>query len=165
LAQWIKSVHPSLSEAHGVLWALARSRGSGAQSAVEKLLRHGTPSVRAVCIRILTRERGEGFLPELRRCLHEGTPGKVAREAFWSMHRLGAAAEDTALEMLVSEDWTERKAALCLLRHWGKLSPAQKKHAGTDPHPAVRHAARWHPDSVQATGFHPKWGRKASRSV
>ena len=54
------------------------------------------------------------------------------------------------LEMLVSEYWGERKAAVGLLRQWGKLTEAQRDRALADPHIAVRHAAmgqRWYPPS------------------
>jgi hypothetical protein len=67
----------------------------------------------------------------------------VAQEAFWQMERLGNAALPVALEMLASEHWTERKAAVCLLRRWGKLTAGQKAKAEQDSHVAVRHAANW----------------------
>jgi len=84
-------------------------------------------------------------LPDLRRCLREGRPRKVAQEAFRQMLRLGDQAEPVALEMLESERWTERKAAAALLRRWGKLTPAQKARAEQDSHVAVRHAGRRRP--------------------
>ena len=46
-----------------------------------------------------------------------------------------------AEEMIGSEDWAERKAAVCLLRRWGKLTPEQQAQAERDPHIAVQHAA------------------------
>jgi hypothetical protein len=51
------------------------------------------------------------------------------------------AALALAIEMFASEHWTERKAAICLLRRWRQLSPDHRKTAQSDPHPAVRAAA------------------------
>ena len=44
-------------------------------------------------------------------------------------------------DMLRSEQWPERKAAVCLLRRWGELTPDAKRRALDDPHIAVQHAA------------------------
>ncbi|MCY3020131.1 MAG: hypothetical protein NTW87_14025 [Planctomycetota bacterium] len=111
-------------------------------------------------MRRLARETGAALLPELRRCLSEGQPRKVAQEAFWQMFRLGQAAMPVVQEMLVSEAWPERKAAVSLLRRWGKLTPRQQARARKDPRLAVRHAADWHPGYVKAAEWHPKWKRK-----
>ena len=46
-----------------------------------------------------------------------------------------------ALEMLASADWLERKAAVCLLLRWGKLTEQQRQKARADEHVAVRAAA------------------------
>jgi hypothetical protein len=43
--------------------------------------------------------------------------------------------------MLESADWLERKAAVCLLRRWGKLTEEQRQLAQADEHVAVRAAA------------------------
>ena len=58
------------------------------------------------------------------------------------MLRLGDAALPMAMEMLGSAHWTERKAAVCLLRRWGRLTPEHKARAESDPHIAVGHAAK-----------------------
>jgi HEAT repeat protein len=161
LAGWIESEKPDLRAAGTVLWALARDTSPHTSSALERLSREGTPSVRAAAVRILARERKADALPELRRTLREGRPGKVAQEAFMEMRRLRDAALPAALEMLASEHWTERKAALCLLRQWGKLTAEQRARGLTDPHPAVRHAADWHPAGrAAAAAGHPKWKRR-----
>ena len=125
---------------------------------MERLYREGTPAVRGAAVRALARLRGEAFLPELRLCLREGRPRKVAQEAFWAMFRLGAAAEPTVRDMLGSAQWTERKAAACLLRRWGKLAPEKEARAEQDEHVAVRHGATWYPRWVRATGRHPMRG-------
>lgn len=143
-----------------VAWALAKVRLASGRGTPDDLLRHGTPSSRMAAVRTLARERGAAFIPELRRCLREGRPRKVAQEAFWQMHRLGDDAIPAAEGMLESEHWPERKAAVCLLRRWRKLTPEQKAHAEADEHVAVRHAANWHPDYVEAAATHPKWRRK-----
>jgi len=111
-------------------------------------------------MRILARQRGPKFLPELRHCLRDGGPGKVAKEAFWQMLRMGEAAMPTVDEMLASENWTERKAALCLLRRWGKLTPAQQARGKADPHVAVRHAADWPAEAHEWAKVHPKWQKR-----
>jgi len=143
-----------------IAWALAKVRLALGRGTPEDLFRHGTPSSRMAAVRALARERGAAFIPELRDCLREDQPRKVAQEAFWQMHRLGDDAVPAAEEMLESEHWPERKAAVCLLRRWGKLPPEQKAHAEADEHIAVRHAANWHPDYVEAAATHPKWRRK-----
>jgi len=143
-----------------IAWALAKVRLASGRGTPEDLLRHGTPSSRMAAVRSLAHERGAAFIPELRTCLREGQPRKVAQEAFWQMHRLGDDAIPAAEEMLESGHWPERKAAVCLLRRWGKLTPEQKARAEADEHIAVRHAANWHPDYVEAAATHPKWRRK-----
>ena len=83
------------------------------------------------------------MLPELRRHLASGRPQQnlLSKEAFWQMLRLGEAAQPTAQQMLGSEDWRERKAAVCLMRRWGTLTDRQRQRAVADSHIAVRHAA------------------------
>jgi hypothetical protein len=76
------------------------------------------------------------------------------------MYALREAAEPVVLEMLKSDAWTERKAAVCLLRRWGKLTPEQEDRARNDPHVAVRHAAQRHPAGVEAARWHPKWAKR-----
>jgi len=142
LAEWVEADRRRLANAPAVMWTLARIGHPEAGGTIEESFREGTPAVRAAALRILTRQKGLQFLPDLRRCLHQGRPRKVAQEAFWQMLRFREAAMPTVEEMLNSEHWTERKAAVCLLRRWGKLTPEQKRHAQNDPHVAVRHAAR-----------------------
>jgi hypothetical protein len=103
----------------------------------------GPPQVRKAALRILARQRKSDFLPRLRKCLGSGRPrqGEVAREAFWEMLRLREEALPMTLEMLESSDWLERKAAVGLLRRWGKLTEEQRLKAQGDEHVAVREAA------------------------
>ena len=108
---------------------------------VEVLSRTGTPAARAAAVRILARQRGAEFIHELRRCLREGRPRKVAQEAFRQMQRLGKAAMPTVQQMLDSDHWTERKAAYCLLRRWEKLTAELRRRGQADGHVAVRDAA------------------------
>ncbi len=146
LAEWIEAEWSSVAGVPAVVWALSRTRTEKAGAIAERLFRDGTPAVRAAAVRILARQKGTEFLPELRRCLSEGRPRKVAQEAFWQVYRLRDAAMPAVEEMLGSENWTERKAAVCLLRRWGKLTPEQKAQAENDSHVAVRTASDWHPD-------------------
>jgi hypothetical protein len=43
--------------------------------------------------------------------------------------------------MFKSENWKERKAAVCLLRRWGELTDERKAQALNDEHIAVRRAS------------------------
>ena len=66
------------------------------------------------------------------------------------------------LEILASEHWGERKAAVGLLRQSGELAEARRDCAPADPHVAVRHAAvgqRWHPPSYSSGQYldRPAW--------
>ena len=124
------------------VWKLAKECPEQAGPLIEGIYKIGLPKNKKAAVRILARQRGADFLPELRKCLGNGRPhnGEVAREAFWEMHRLGKAAEPTALDMLTSTDWLERKAAVCLLRRWGKLTAQQRQQARADEHVAVRKA-------------------------
>ena len=137
--------HPDPASAPSLAYPLAKLRMARGSATAQDISRFGPPSARAAGLRELARTKGAACLPELRRCLREGRPGKVAHEAFHQMRRLGDAAAPTAAEMFESEAWTERKAAVCLLRRWGKLSPQQEVKALADPHVAVRHAAERHP--------------------
>ena len=141
LTAWIESDQPCLDDLPAVLWTLARSDHMRIGPLVEGFFREGTPSMRAAALRILARQNAIDLLPELRRCLREGKPRKVAQEAFWQMFRLRDAAMPTVQEMLKSEHWPERKAAVCLLQRWGQLTPEQTREANADPHVAVREAA------------------------
>ena len=140
--EWLLSDTPDEGDLAHILWILAKSgEPVPAGPTVEQLYEVGKTSVRRAALRILARDRGVAFLPELRRRLRESHPGPVAHEAFRQMLRLGDAALPVAQEMIKSEHWTERKAAVALLRRWGKLSPADRVRAQADPHVAVRNAA------------------------
>jgi RNA polymerase sigma-70 factor (ECF subfamily) len=141
LRAWLEGQGEKMAGMPGPAWVLAKSATMLSDAAVEALLREGTPSVRAAAVRLLAKAKGASALPELRRLLREGRPRKVAQEAIRRMLRLGEAAHATAREMLESEHWTERKAAVVLLRRWGKLSQSDADRAGRDPHVAVRKAA------------------------
>ncbi len=125
------------------MWYLARVCPEQGGPLVEGLFRAGGRKMRKAALHILAKQRGADFLPELRRCLGGGRPrhGEVARAAFWQIYKLGTAVEPMVREMLDSEDWLERKAGVCLLRRWGKLSAEQRRRAREDEHIAVRRAA------------------------
>jgi hypothetical protein len=142
LTEWVNSDRSRLADVPAVVWALAKSGATLPDSIIEMLFRDGRAGLRAAAVAICARQRGAAFLPKLRRCLRDGSPGKVARQAFWQMLRLGDAALPMAQEMLDSPHWTERKAAVALLRRWGKLTPQQKARATRDDHVAVRMAAK-----------------------
>ncbi len=144
LAAWIEADGEALTGTPAAAWAVAKSPEAKVGPVVETFLREGSPAVRAAAVRILARQKSTTFLPELRRILRECRPGKVAREAFRQMLRLGDAGQSTANEMLGSDAWTERKAAVALMRRWGSLTPEQRARAKKDPHIAVRLAARLH---------------------
>ena len=161
LAEWIDAGPDQVVNVPSVVWAMARDPATEAGPMMEGLFRVGSPSARQGALRILAREKGAAFIPELRRCLREGRPRKVAQEAFWQMHKLRDDALPAALEMFESEHWTERKAAASLLRRWGKLTEEQRLAAANDPHVAVRHAAEWHPGCWEAAeSGHRTWSRK-----
>jgi len=160
LVEWVRTGAPDPSSSQELAWAVARARLATGEATPADLVEHGPPTLRADALRKVVGEVGRAALPELRRCLAEGKPKKLAREAFWRMHALGAAAEPVARDMLSSSLWTERKAAVSLLRRWGKLTPRQKAECRRDPHVAVRHAAEWHPSYIQAARRgHPKWAK------
>ncbi len=141
LRAWLEGEGEKMARMPGPAWVLANSAATPSEAAVDLLLREGTPAVRAAAVRLLAKAKGASALPELRRLLREGRPRKVAQEALRRMLRLGEAAHETAREMSESEHWTERKAAVVLLRRWGKLSRRDAERAGHDPHVAVRKAA------------------------
>ncbi len=153
-----------------VLWMLAKLSPRHVPQEADDLLAAATPSARAAGVRILARRDGGRAIPRLRMLLRETCPRKVAQAAFWEMlrmrspnvlrrceravrsggtaettlqemHRAREQALSTAREMLASEHWGERKAAVCLLRRWGELTVEEKACAKKDEHVAVRHAA------------------------
>jgi len=139
---WVESRAGGADCGPEVAWALAREAPPQAEELGARWLAHGTPTMRAAAVRLLAKLRGPGFLPELRRTVREGKPRKAACEAFGQMLSLRDAAAPLAVEMLASEHWTERKAAVGLLRRWGKLDASAAARAACDPHVAVRSAAR-----------------------
>lgn len=143
LVAWVSKETHDQTGCPGIAWLIAQVHISNSEATAEDVFYHGTPSTQTAAAKELARQKGTSFLPNLRQCLREGQPRKVAQEAFWLMYRFGDAAMTTVTEMLGSDLWTERKAAVCLLRRWGKLSLAQKARAEADPHIAVRHAAKW----------------------
>jgi RNA polymerase sigma-70 factor, ECF subfamily len=121
--------------------ALADRTPQEARALAESWYRDGTPSLRVAGIRILAQLRGAEFLPQLREVLREARPRKASDEAYRQMFRLGEAARETALSMLESPEWPERRAAVGLLREWGALQADQRERALADEHIAVRSAA------------------------
>ncbi|MFA6109057.1 MAG: sigma-70 family RNA polymerase sigma factor [Candidatus Latescibacterota bacterium] len=144
VAQWLTTMPAGTVELNRLLWTLARSRAD-AGSTIEGFFADGPPAARAAATRILARQQGAALLPRLRECLAAGRPRKVAQEAFWQVHRLREDARPMVEEMRRSPLWTERRAAVSLLRRWGELTPPQRAEAEADPHVAVQHAARWKP--------------------
>ena len=124
-----------------VLWMLAKLRPGKALQDASDLLGASTPSARAAGVRIMARRDGGRAIPQLRTLLRETRPGKVAQTAFWEMFKMREDAAPVARDMLASEHWGERKAAVCLLRRWGELTDEEKARACKDKHIAVRHAA------------------------
>jgi RNA polymerase sigma factor (sigma-70 family) len=124
------------------LWNLALKYPDSAGELVEGIYAMEGPNLQRAALKILCRQRGATMLPELRRHLSSARPHNnlLAKEAYWQMARLGEAAAPTALSMLDSDDWKQRKAAVCLLRRWGILTATQKSRAAADPHVAVQHA-------------------------
>ena len=142
LPKWMAD-HPQQTERMAdLLWTLAQFPLRKATPIAERVWRDNTRGAGAAALRILARQKGAEFIPELRQVLRKGKPVKVAREAFWAMHKLRDAAIPTVREMLESEHWTERKAALSLLQRWNLLADADRARALKDPHPAVRLAVR-----------------------
>ncbi|HIJ66013.1 MAG TPA: RNA polymerase sigma factor [Candidatus Hydrogenedentes bacterium] len=142
VTSWLQADGLHFPELHPAVWSHVRTIPPDLIPAFERLYKDGTPASRAGAVRVLTHQQGAAFLPELRRCLRAGKPGKVAREAFRQMCRLGDAAMPTVEQMLESDCWAERKSALCLLRRWGKLASKQLEQARGDPHVAVRAASK-----------------------
>ena len=142
LVDWVVEKGDQLAEVPAPLWALALSKKSfeRVHPTVERLLDIGTPSVQEACVRILARQQGKVVLPLLRDCLAKGKPTRVARRAFHEMREMGDDAVAVAQEMFDSELWTERRAAVGLLRYWKKLTPEQVQQAKEDDHVGVREA-------------------------
>jgi hypothetical protein len=141
LRAWVEREGGKLAATPGLVWVLAKSAQAPPDEAMAALLRGGTPATRAAAVRLLAKAKGTAALPQLRELLRHGRPRKVAQEAFRRMLAMRDAAHATAREMLKSEHWTERKAAVALLRRWGKLSREDAALASRDPHVAVRKAA------------------------
>jgi len=142
-----------------VAWCLAQLQTKGS-SALPGSVPAGYPTAQAAALERLVAAKGAEALPELRACLRAGRPGVVARCAFGLVSRMRDSALPVVREMLVSEHWTERKAAAALLRRWHVPTPELKVMAESDPHPAVRHAARWHPGVVAAAQWHDAWRKR-----
>ena len=129
----------------GLAWLRAQLRIRSGRASPDDILLYGSAQARADTLRERAAEEGAALMPQLRAFLNEGKPRKLAQEAFWLMLRLGDAAEPAAQEMFSSSNWTERKAATCLLRRWGKLTREQHATARNDSHIAVRFAADYNP--------------------
>lgn len=151
LLAWADRDQPDLTDRPQLAWALARTRMATGCATFEDAARHGPTAARKAALRQLATDTPELALPLLRLALREGKPKPVARLAFRQMRRLREIARPVATAMLDSEYWGERKAAVCLLRHWGELTPEQRERALADPHIAVRHAAVWRPRPDGAT--------------
>ena len=143
---WVDAAKPDLADNPGLMRAVAFARVVSGQADRDDVLLCGQPEQQQATLKELIAEQGEGVIPILRRCLRVAWPQKVTRTAFRWMRHFKDAAEPAALEMLESEHWGERKAAVGLLRQWGKLTDVQRERALADTHIAVRHAAvgkRW----------------------
>ncbi len=144
--EWVDAAEPDLTDNPGLMRAVAYARVTTGRYNRDDVLLCGQPEQQQATLKELIAEQGEGVIPILRHCLRVARPQKVTRTAFRWMRHFKDAAEPTALEMLESEHWGERKAAVGLLRQWGKLTDAQRERALADTHIAVRHAAlgkRW----------------------
>jgi RNA polymerase sigma-70 factor (ECF subfamily) len=149
LGSWIDEEGKAINELPVALWTLARGAAPEPTPIIEALVAGGQPAARAAALRILAAHKGVEAVPVLRSCLREGRPRKVAQEAFRQFLRLGEDAAPHVREMLGSEHWTERKAAVGLLRRWDMLTGEQLAAAQEDPHVAVRHAAGLRPPAQE----------------
>jgi RNA polymerase sigma factor (sigma-70 family) len=138
LPKWMADHPQQMQRMADLLWTLAWFPLRKTTPIAERVWRGNTRGAGAAALRILARQMGDELVTELRQVLREGKPVKVAREAFWAMHKLRDAAIPTVREMLESEHWTERKAAVCLLRRWNLLADADRAHALKDQCAAVR---------------------------
>ena len=142
LLEWVESDPKRLAEVVPLLPGLINAPLDDlADQVIDVLKREGSPRSRGAIVEILGRIKGPDALAELRQCLRDGKPGKAARAAFWQMLRYPEAALPMVREMLSSEHWTERRAAVGLLRRWGKMTEQEREQARQDPHPAVHIAA------------------------
>ena len=138
---WVAAAEPDLADNPGLMRAIAFGRVMTGTGGRDDVLLCGQPEQQRTVVKELIAEQGAGVIPILRQVLRRARPSKPATTAFRWMRRFKEAAEPAVLEMLVSEHWGERKAAVGLLRQWGKLTDAQRERALADPHIAVRHAA------------------------
>jgi hypothetical protein len=141
LLEWGDRLSRGDAQQPGIAWALAKGRLAASRATTDDILLCGAPEQRRSAVRDLVRRKGAASLPVLRHCLREGRPQKVASLAFREIRRMKQAAGPAALEMLESDHWGERKAAVGLLRQWGLLTDEQRAAATQDQHIAVRHAA------------------------
>ncbi|MFC1526289.1 sigma-70 family RNA polymerase sigma factor [Candidatus Latescibacterota bacterium] len=154
VVSWVEADRERLTTFPSVMWTLAKTPrlpeagtpagGVPLGEMVETMSKEAPPALRHAAVRLLARQRGTEYLPQLRQALAAARPRKVAQEAFHQMLRMGERALPATMEMLESKHWGERKAAVCLLRRWGKLTPEIRARAETDDHIAVRHAATQH---------------------
>ena len=154
VVNWVEGDRERLTTFPAVMWTLAKSPSLPGEDApaggvplgemVETMSREAPPALRQAAVRLLARQRGVDALPQLRQALAEGRPRKAAREALHQMRRMGDRALPAVMEMMESAHWGERKAAVCLLRRWGKLTPELRTRAEADDHIAVRHGTAQH---------------------
>jgi hypothetical protein len=138
---WLDAAAPDTADNPGLMRAAAYARVAAGQADRDDILISGQPEQQRAVLNELIAEQGAAVIPILRQVLRRARPAKPATTAFRWMRHFREAAEPTVLEMLESEHWGERKAAVGLLRRWGKLTDAQRTRALGDPHIAVRHAA------------------------
>lgn len=142
--EWVDVAEPDLADNPGLMRVAAYARLATGRYDRDDVLICGQPQQQQTALKELIAEQGERVIPVLRWCLRRARPQKVVRTAFRWMRHFKDAAMPAVLEMLVSEHWGERKAAVGLLRQWGLLTDAQRRRALADPHVAVRHAAVGH---------------------
>ncbi len=138
---WVDAAEPDLTDNPGLMRAIAFARLATDRYDRDDVLICGQPEQQRTVLKELIAEQGAAVIPILRQVLRRARPAKPATTAFRWMRHFKEAAEPAAPEMLESEHWGERKAAVGLLRQWGKLTDAQRERALADPHIAVRHAA------------------------
>ena len=138
---WVESAKPDQTDNPGLMRAIAFARVAAGQAGRDDILISGQPEQQRAVLKEIISEQGAAAIPILRQVLRRARPSKPATTAFRWMRHFKEAAEPAVLEMLDSEHWGERKAAVGLLRQWGKLTDAQRERALADPHIAVRHAA------------------------
>lgn len=139
--QLLESPDRAFRRLHAIAWAVVHSGNVPDDTTIDALSRTGTPAVRAAALRLHVRRHGVESIDDLRACLQRGGPRKLTRAAFKEMARLREAAYSTVDAMFESRYWTERKAAVALLRRWRRLEPEHRERAALDRHIAVRQAA------------------------